>query len=109
MMRNILLAGTAAAVLGLGVTSAYALPPTSPYAIWVPQSVDQGLNGGPEYDQTDNGFVAAPPQYYGRGAMTEGRSAYVSRYDEDSAAAPAQDLSTENVTPEDRTYYSRGR
>jgi hypothetical protein len=43
MMRNFLLAGTAAVVVGLAASSAFAFPANSPYAIWEPQAVDQGI------------------------------------------------------------------
>jgi hypothetical protein len=84
-MRNFLTAGALAITLALGASSAYALPPTSPYAIWVPQSVDQpaGSNDG------------VP------GAVNEGRSAFVAR--------DADSNSSQTMTPEDQTYYSRGR
>ena len=51
-MRRLLLIGSAAATLILGASSAYAVPPNSPYAIWAPQAVDGAMapedySGGP--------------------------------------------------------------
>ena len=74
-MRNLILAGAAALTLALGASSAFALPPNSPYALSEPQAVDQG-------------------------AISEGRAAY-----ENGVQAPAWQL----TSPEDSTFYSRGR
>jgi len=93
-MRTMLIAATtAAATLALGASSAFALPPNSPYAIYVPQSVDQGTASG-------GGYVDQAP-----GAMTEGRSAFVDR-----APSAAPDIAVpQSPSWEDYTYYSRGR
>jgi hypothetical protein len=72
--------GIAAAALSLGAVDSYALPANSPYAIWEPQSVDSG---------------AAP--------MSEGRSAYAPGESGETFMAPRIS------TPEDTTYYSRGK
>jgi len=45
-MRNAILIGTIGAALTLGAANAYAFPPSSPYAIWNPQGVDQGFVEG---------------------------------------------------------------
>jgi hypothetical protein len=84
IVSNFIIAGTAAAALVLGASSAYALPPNSPYAIWVPQSVDQGVappngaftggNTGPDSYATGSSFLQALEP----GAMNEGRAAFVS-------------------------------
>jgi hypothetical protein len=74
-MRNLILAGAAALTLALGASSAFALPPNSPYALSAPQAVDQGT-------------------------MSEGRAAYENR---DS------NFTWQFASPEDSTYYSRGR
>ena len=79
-MRKFLLIGTAATSLVFGAAGAYAIPANSPYATWEPQAVDPG--------------VAGP--------MNEGRSAYVDGQD---AYAPVATI----PTPEDSTYYSRGK
>lgn len=96
-MRNYVIAGAAAAAIVLGASSAYALPPNSPYAIWVPESVDQGMpapNGA--FAGSDSLLQALEP-----GAMNEGRAAFV--------AGEPSDSGMQIETPEDRTYYSRGR
>jgi hypothetical protein len=80
-MRNIVAIGATAIVLSLGAGAAYANgPASSPYEIIVTQQPTASL-------------FAAP--------MSEGRSAVVDR-SQGGYAAPA-------ATPEDLTYYSRGR
>jgi hypothetical protein len=103
IMSKFIVAGAAAASIILGASSAYALPPNSPYAIWIPQSVDQGFPasngafGGSNSDATgSSSFPARRP-----GATSEGRAAFV------SGDPDANGMTIE--TPEDRTYYSRGR
>jgi hypothetical protein len=103
IMSNFIVTGAAAAAIVLGASSAYALPPNSPYAIWIPQSVDQGFPasngafGGSNSDATgSSSFPARRP-----GATSEGRAAFV------SGDPDANGMTIE--TPEDRTYYSRGR
>jgi hypothetical protein len=93
IVRNFIIAGAAAAAIALGASSAYALPPNSPYAIWVPESVDQGVPA-PNGAFTGSNFDAA-------GSSNEGRAAFV------SGDSGTTGMLTE--TPEDRTYYSRGR
>ena len=93
-MRNILMAGAAAAALIVGASSAYALPPNSPYAMWVPQSVD----GNPGYGSDAGGPSLLQALVPG---MNEGRAAYAP-----SEPAP---YASSIATPEDNTYYSRGR
>ena len=93
-MRSFLMAGAAAAALVIGASSAYALPPNSPYAIWVPQSVD----GNPGYGADAGGpsllQALVPGLNEGRAAFAPGEPA--------PYASPA-------TSPEDSTYYSRGR
>ncbi len=93
-MRSFLIAGAAAAALALGASSAYALPPNSPYAIWIPQSVDgnsgYGVDGGGA-----SLFQALVP------GLNEGRAAY-------APGEPAP-YNSSITSPEDSTYYSRGR
>jgi hypothetical protein len=102
-VSSFIIAGAAAAAIVLGASSAYALPPNSPYAIWVPESVDQGLPapngafaGSDSYTTGSSLLEALEP-----GVMNEGRAAFVS-------GGPA-DSGMQIETPEDRTYYSRGR
>jgi len=84
-MRKLLVLGTIGAAFALGAGAAYALPANSPYAIWEPQSVDPGW---------------APA---GEPAINEGRSAFVE-------GSPGYDSFAPSIaTPEDRTYYSRGK
>jgi hypothetical protein len=99
-MRNLLTAGTLAIALGLGASTAYALPPNSPYAIWVPESVDQPAASNDGFA----GRTATDPSFFqalAPRAMNEGRSAFVSG---DVGADHSQ-----LMPPEDWTYYSRGR
>jgi hypothetical protein len=42
-MRHIILLGAISAALAASESVAYALPPNSPYAILVPESVDRGV------------------------------------------------------------------
>ena len=91
-MRKMFLLGAAAAALLLGAANAYALPPNSPYAIFVPESVD-GANSG------------AAGYWNPLGAVFEGRSAYVAGAP-DYAYAPG---ASQVLPAEDWTYYSRGR
>lgn len=93
-MRNFLMAGAAAVALALGASSAYALPPNSPYAIWVPESVD-GYSGYGNGAASPSLLQALVP------GLNEGRAAYAP-----SEPAP---YSSSIMTPEDSTYYSRGR
>jgi hypothetical protein len=93
-MRSFLIAGAAAAALIVGASSAYALPPNSPYAIWVPQSVD----GNPGYGSDAGGPSLLQGLVPG---LNEGRAAYAP-----SAPAP---YAAPAMSPEDSTYYSRGR
>jgi hypothetical protein len=93
-MRNVLMAGAAAVALTLGASSAYALPPNSPYAIWVPQSVD-GYSGYGNDAGSPSLLQALAP------GLNEGRSAFTP-----SEPVP---YGSSVVTPEDSTYYSRGR
>ena len=93
-MRSFLMAGAAAVALALGASSAYALPPNSPYAIWLPQSVDGAQGYG--YDAGGPSLLQALVP-----GLNEGRSAYVS-----GEPAPYNSPIT---SPEDSTYYSRGR
>jgi hypothetical protein len=86
-MRNIILTGAAAVVLSLGAASAFAMgggnlsPEASPYAVIAPQTLaPQGTH--------------------------EGRAAYESFQ---SLSAPQPAYETPAATPEDRTYFSRGR
>ncbi|MGD0721151.1 MAG: hypothetical protein ABR970_08900 [Roseiarcus sp.] len=82
-MRKLLLLGTIGAAFAFGAAGAYAVPANSPYATFEPQAVDPGL--------TPDGQL-----------VSEGRSAYV-------AGGAAYGLETGIPTPEDRTYYSRGK
>jgi hypothetical protein len=90
-MISMISAAAAVAVLGFGASTALALPANSPYAIFVPQSVDPGV----------------PTSAWGTGPQTrvEGRAAAVGQ---GSAPVYAPDVQTV-PTPEDRTIYSRGK
>jgi hypothetical protein len=99
-MRNLLTAGALAIALGLGASTAYALPPNSPYAIWVPESVDQPATSNGSFA----GRAATDPSFFQALAprtTEEGRAAFVS--------GDAVSSGSQIVTPEDQTYYSRGR
>lgn len=92
-MQKLLLIGAVGAAVALGSANAYALPANSPYAIWLPQSVDSGV---------------AP--MVGEEPMREGRSAFVQGGPADLQTAPGYDYGATNVqTPEEQTYYSRGK
>lgn len=94
-MRNLLLIGSAAAALTLGAASAYAVPPNSPYATFEPQAVD-GQMAPPAYDE-------GGPSLLNPFGLFEGRSAYV-------APGYIADMAPWNAaTPENYTYFSRGR
>jgi hypothetical protein len=88
-MRNLILTATTVAALVLGSASAFAIgggniaPEASPYALLAPQTL-----GAPAFG----------------GGLYEGRSAFVGEQ-----AAPAAVAPWAVQTPEDRTYYSRGR
>jgi hypothetical protein len=99
-MRNLLAAGTLAIALVVGASSAYALPPNSPYAIWVPQSIDPPA----AWNDGSAGRVATDPSFLqalAPRAMDEGRSAFVS--------GDVGSNDSQVMPPEDWTYYSRGR
>lgn len=105
-MRNFLLAGTAAVVVGLAASSAFAFPANSPYAIWEPQAVDQGMTPDGGF-AGDRGYDADLPRHrdvVGLG-LNEGRSAFVEG-DPDRYVDP---FGWTVQTPEDSNYYSRGR
>ena len=93
-MRNILLIGSAATALMFSVAGAYAIPPNSPYAIMQPQAVDGQM--GAQANEAGAFSLLNP---FG---MIEGRSAYVER--DNSEMTPWQ-----ATTPENSTYFSRGR
>jgi hypothetical protein len=101
-MRKMLYLGITGAALLLGAASAYALPPNSPYAIWTPHAVDRAMP--PE------GQIYGGPNVYGTarresGERIKGQSTYVYPDTESGLRGdPWQD-----VSPENRTYYSRGR
>jgi hypothetical protein len=106
MMRNFLLAGTAAVVVGLAASSAFAFPANSPYAIWEPEAVDQGIApyGGFAGDRRYDAGVPRHREFIEPG-LNEGRSAFV-----EGDPDPYGDQFGWTVqTPEDSTYYSRGR
>jgi hypothetical protein len=95
-MRNVILIGSTAAALIFGAASAYAIPPNSPYATWEPQAVDGQMAPG-SYDESG-------PNLLNPLGLFEGRSAYVER------DTPAPDMTPWQATsPEDSTYFSRGR
>jgi hypothetical protein len=94
-MRRLLLIGSAAATLILGASSAYAIPPNSPYAIWAPQAVDGAM--APE-------DYSGGPNLLNPLGLFEGRSAYEAPAPDTLYGAPVQLTSTE-----DATYFSRGR
>ncbi len=85
-MHYVFLAGAVAAAIALGSVSAFALenhnlyPDSSPYSVLTP----------------DSAFSPAPYQ----GGMREGRAAFVG---DNRGATPSIE------TPEQSTYYSRGR
>jgi hypothetical protein len=95
-MRNLILLGSTAAALMFGAVSAYALPPNSPYAIWEPQAVD-----GQMYPQS---YGDSGPSLLNPFGLFEGRSAYVEREGVAADMTPSQ-----YTSPEDATYFSRGR
>jgi hypothetical protein len=88
-MRNVIFTAATVAALVLGSASAFAIgggniaPEASPYALLAPQTL-----GAPELG----------------GRLNEGRSAFVGEQ-----AAPAVVAPWAVQTPEDSTYYSRGR
>jgi hypothetical protein len=96
LMRNLIFIGATAAALMFGAVSAYALPPNSPYAIWEPQAVE-----GQMYPQS---YGDSGPSLLNPFGLFEGRSAYVERESVASDMTPSQ-----YTSPEDATYFSRGR
>ncbi len=107
-MRNFLMAGSAAAVVGLAASSAFAFPPNSPYAIWIPQGVDQTLIPDGTFADGGSGYDARRARHrYGDryGTMTEGRSAFIYG-DPETRVDP---FGWQVESPEDSTFYSRGR
>ena len=111
-MRKTLIFGCTALAVSLGAASAYALPPNSPYAIWSPQAVDPpAVDYGPGYGAyapNNYGYVAPAPDAYGAPPMVEGRSAYVEGDRQPYAERP-YGMEQTIPTPEDQTYFSRGR
>ena len=100
-MSNFIIAGAAAAAIVLGASSAYALPPNLPYAIWVPQSVDQGASapngafaGSDSYTGVSPSFQALAPA-----AMNEERAAFV-------AGDPAPPATRQAPMIEGRSAYT---
>jgi hypothetical protein len=97
IMRNTLLLATTAALVGLTAINAYAYgnlaPQASPYALIAPQTVEPVpmTEGRSAYTNGDPGFLAIFGVQPNFGAQL-GHANH----------APV-------VTPEDNTYYSRGR
>lgn len=115
-MRKMLLLGTMAVVPALGVATAYAVPPNSPYAILAPGAVDERtmFDGGPAYVAGDPGYgyeggALSGPGWIDPAPMTEGRSAYLYG-DPGYGVDPYVSASEENADYlRGRTFYSHGR
>jgi hypothetical protein len=62
-MRDLILLGAIGAALAASESVAYALPPNSPYAILVPESVDRGVIDGRYSYESRSGDDLSALQY----------------------------------------------